>query len=139
MSTPTKDAGQPLTFNKVNANGWNDGSNNYAIRRRLSATSDEVVVLSDNTLAHTYVRPRTAEHRFLLLSTPIREVQAEMEQLFVKLHPEETTFFVTPAMVLAWCKGRRSCYFYIANQLHTKQLEDSHCRSIAFAWHDRHM
>jgi len=73
------------------------------------------------------------------LELPIEQVQAEMETLWRELYPEETSFFVSPAMVLAWCKGRRSCYFYIANQLHTKQLEDSHCRSIAFAWHDRHM
>ena len=53
--------------------------------------------------------------------------------------PEETSFFVSPAMVLEWCKGNSSCYFFVANQLHTAERVDSHAKGIAFAWHDRHM
>ena len=55
------------------------------------------------------------------LELPQETVQEEMEVLFAKHHPGES-FFVSPKMVLEWCEGRRSCYFYVANQLPTRQL-----------------
>ena len=70
---------------------------------------------------------------------PLEEVRAEMGSLFQSLHPEETTFYVSPAMVLAWCSNKRSCYVYIANQLHTAQRVDGHARGVAFCWADQHM
>ena len=43
-------------------------------------------------------------------------------------------------MVLEWCKGKkRSCYYFVANQLCRAERVDSHNRGIAFAWADRHM
>ena len=42
-------------------------------------------------------------------------------------------------MVLAWCQNKRSCYFFVANQLHTAQRVDSHARGVAFCWADQHM
>ena len=39
------------------------------------------------------------------LELPLEEVRAEMGSLFQSLHPEETTFYVSPAMVLAWCQN----------------------------------
>jgi hypothetical protein len=73
------------------------------------------------------------------LDIPEEQVQAEMEALWQRRHHEETSFFVSPAMVLEWCKETRSCYFFVANQLHTAERVDSHAKGIAFAWHDRHM
>ena len=32
------------------------------------------------------------------LELPLEEVQADMQRLFQRLHPEETEFFVSPAM-----------------------------------------
>ena len=50
---------------------------------------------------------------------PIATVLAEMKALFAEIH-DETGFFVSPIMVLRWCEGKRSCYFFLHNQLHTK-------------------
>ena len=73
------------------------------------------------------------------LEIPEETIQADMEALFRKHHPEEQDFFCNPAMILDWCKGRRSFYFFVANQLHTAQSVDSHNKGIAFCWHDKHM
>ena len=62
-----------------------------------------------------------------------------MEVLSNRLHPEETRFFVSPRMVPAWCKDRRSCYVFIANQLHTAARVDGHAKGVAVAWADKHM
>ena len=72
------------------------------------------------------------------LELPEEQVQADMEALFQKHHPEERDFFCSPAMVLDWCKGKRSCYFFVANVLHTAQRVDSHERGVCFCWHDQH-
>ena len=61
-----------------------------------------------------------------------------METLFNELHPEEN-FFVSPAMVLAWCEGKRSWYYFVANQLCVARQVDSHNKGIAFHWADQHM
>ena len=69
---------------------------------------------------------------------PIETVLAKMKVLFAELHPEETKFFVSPAMVLRWCEKERSCYFFIHNQLHTKNIVESKNKAIAFHWHSNH-
>ena len=41
-------------------------------------------------------------------------------------------------MVLRWCENRRSCYFFIHNQLHAKNIVESNKKAIAFHWHSNH-
>ena len=51
---------------------------------------------------------------------PLEEVQSQMKGYFRDLYPAEK-LSVCLARVLRWCsENKRSCYFWIANQLHTK-------------------
>jgi hypothetical protein len=102
--------------------------------RLLNAAGISPYALEDSGSVHCAVY-QLSRH----LEIPEEQVQAEMEALWQRRHPEETSFFVSPAMVLEWCKETRSCYFFVANQLHTAERVDSHAKGIAFAWHDRHM
>ena len=60
-----------------------------------------------------------------------------MRKIHKKLFNEELEV-VTPRLVMKWCEEKNySCYFLVANQLHTKVQRGN--TAIAFSWFGDHM
>ena len=65
------------------------------------------------------------------------EVEDDMRRIHLETRGTELEV-VTPRLVMLWCEQRNySCYFLVANQLHTKEQRSN--TAIAFSWYDDHM